>query len=97
MVVRMTMTTVPVWLEVDGERVAEALQQAGEHLGLGEGGVFLDFSAVRRIDPRSLAALGKLAGMADAKAVKVSLRGVKVDIYRVLKLSRLTSRFTFVA
>ena len=91
----MTMTTVPVWFEIDGEHVVEGLQQACEKLGLAEGDVLLDFSAVRRIDPRALAALGKLAGMADAKAVKISLRGVKVDIYRVLKLSRLTSRFSF--
>ena len=59
--------------------------------------VVLDFSAVRRIDPNALRAMEKLAGFADGKAVKVVLRGLNVEIYKVLKLMRLTSRFSFVA
>jgi len=38
-----------------------------------------------------------LAGRADEKAVKVVLRGVNVDIYKVLKLMKLAPRFSFVA
>ena len=34
--------------------------------------------------------------MADAKTVKVVLRGVNVDVYKVLKLVKLTPRFSFV-
>ena len=38
--------------------------------------VALDLSSVSRIDPSAIGALEKLAGAADEKAVKVSLRGV---------------------
>jgi hypothetical protein len=38
-----------------------------------------------------------LAGAADEKAVKVALRGVHVDVYKVLKLVKLTPRFSFPA
>ena len=60
-----------------------------------QGEVVLDFSSVRRIDPSALRAMEKLAGIADDKAVKVVLRGVNVDIYKVLKLVKLTPRFSF--
>jgi hypothetical protein len=36
-----------------------------------------------------------LAGAADDKGIKVVLRGVNVDIYKVLKLAKLSSRFAF--
>ncbi len=89
------MTTSAEWLQIDGERVVPALQAAGETLDSTQGGVVLDFSSVRRIDPSGLRAMEKLAGAADEKAVKVVLRGVNVDIYKVLKLVKLTSRFSF--
>jgi hypothetical protein len=38
-----------------------------------------------------------LARVADEKAVKVALRGVNVDVYKVLKLVKLTRRFSFVS
>ena len=93
----MTMTMIPVWLEIDGERVADALQETGEKLNGGEGDVFLNFSSVRRIDPGGLRAMEAFAGRADEKAVKIVLRGVNVDIYKVLKLVKLAPRFSFVA
>ncbi len=71
------------------------LQTARETLDSAQGDVVLDFSSVRRIDPSGLRAMEKLAGIADDKAVKVVLRGVNVDIYKVLKLVKLTSRFSF--
>ena|SRR5271157_3312410 len=95
MVVRMTMTMIPAWLEIDGEGVVQALQEARERLESAEGDLFLDFSSVRRIDPRALRTMEKLAGVADDKAVKVVLRGVNVDVYKVLKLARLAPRFSF--
>ena len=55
--------------------------------------MFLDFSAVRRMNPAALRAIEDFAGAADEKSVKVTLRGVNVDIYKVLKLARLSSRF----
>ena len=95
MVVRMTMTMIPVGLEFDGESVAHALQEAREKLSSTEGDVCLDFSSVRRIDPSALREMEELAGIADDKAVKVVLRGVNVDIYKVLKLMKLAPRFSF--
>ena len=91
------MTTSAGWLQIDGECVVPALQAAGETLDSCKGDVVLDFSSVRRIDPSGLRAMEKLAGAADEKAVKVVLRGVNVDIYKVLKLVKLTSRFSFLA
>ena len=84
-----------VWLKIDGERVSAALEEAGQKLGSAEGELALDFSSVRRIDPSALRALEKLAGMAHDKAAKVVLRAVNVDVYKVLKLARLTPRFSF--
>jgi anti-anti-sigma regulatory factor len=55
----------------------------------------LDFSSVSRIDPSALRALEELAGIADEKAVTLELRGVSVDVYKVLKLAKLAPRFRF--
>jgi len=89
------MAMIAVWLKIDGERVLDALQEAGEKLDGADGEVVLDFSSVGRIDPSALRALEKLAGIADDKAVKVVLRGVNVSIYKVLKLVKLARRFSF--
>jgi len=91
------MTTVAVWQKIDEEHVVLALQEAGEKLGGSEGEVVLDFSSVRRVDPNAIRAMQEFANTADDKAVKVALRGVNVDVYKVLKLVKLTSRFSFVA
>jgi anti-anti-sigma regulatory factor len=95
MVVRMTMITIPVGLEFDDNSVSHALQEARVKLDNTKDDLCLDFSSVRRIDPSALKTMAELAGLADEKAVKVGLRGVNVDIYKVLKLGKLTSRFSF--
>jgi anti-anti-sigma regulatory factor len=82
MVVRMT--TQAVWI-----------QQAVDKLNSGEKDVILDFSSVPRIDGNAVSAIEELAALADEKSVKVVLRAVNVDVYRVLKLLKLTQRFTF--
>jgi len=84
-----------LWLKIDAERVVPALQDALEKLDGAGNELVLDFSAVRRIDPSALRAMEHLAGAADDKAAKVALRGVNVDIYRVLKLMKLAPRFSF--
>jgi anti-anti-sigma regulatory factor len=71
------------------------IQQAVEKVNRGESEVMVDFSTVRRIDGNAAGALGELAALADGKPVKVVLRAVNSDIYRVLKLLNLTKRFTF--
>jgi anti-anti-sigma regulatory factor len=88
------MTTFP---KTDGEAVVQVLQEGREKLDTAEGDVLLNFSSVRRIDPSALREMKELAGIADDKAVRVVLRGVNVDIYKVLKLAKLTPRFAFVA
>ncbi|MGO9650639.1 MAG: STAS domain-containing protein [Terriglobales bacterium] len=90
------MAMIAVWLKIDEERVVQALQEAGERLDGVEREVVLDFSSVRRIDPSVVRAMEEFAGIADDKGVKVGLRGLNVDVYKVLKLVKLASRFAFV-
>jgi anti-anti-sigma regulatory factor len=82
-------------LESNGECMIAALQDAQEKLDSAGTELVLDFSSVRQIDPGTLRALEQLAGMADEKAVKLVLRGINVDVYKVLKLVKLAPRFTF--
>ena len=91
------MATIAVWLKIDEERVVQAFQEAGETLGSAEGDLLLDFSSMRRIDSSVLRVMEEFAGIADGKGVKVVLRGVNVDVYRVFKLVKLASRFSFVS
>jgi anti-anti-sigma regulatory factor len=76
--------------------VIEGLEDAREMLDSANGELVLDFSSVRRIDPGAVRALQALAATADEKTVKVVLRGVNIEIYKVLKLVKLTRRFSFV-
>ena len=89
------MATNAKYLSIDGQHVVLALQEAREKLAGAEGELALDFSAVRRIDTAALKAMKELAGMAEAKALKIVLRGVDGDVYKVLKLIGLTARFNF--
>jgi anti-anti-sigma regulatory factor len=90
------MATIAVWLKVDEEHIVQALQEAGETLDSAGGEVLLDLSSVRRIVPNALRVMEEFVGIADNKGVKVVLRGVNVDVYRVFKLVKLASRFSFV-
>lgn len=89
------MATVAVWLNIEEERIVAALQEAGEKLDGASGEVVLDFLSVRRIDSSALRAIEALAVIADKKSVKVVLRGVNVNVYKVLKLVKLARRFSF--
>jgi anti-anti-sigma regulatory factor len=71
------------------------IQEAVEKVNRGESEVVVDFSSVLRIDGNAVGALEELAVLADGKSVKVVLRAVNSDVYRVLKLLNLTRRFTF--
>ena len=48
-----------------------------------------------RLDPGAVTALKNFADFADARNVKLLLRAVNVDIYKVLKLVKLAPRFSF--
>ena len=93
MVVCMALTV--VWLKFDEERIAQALQEAMGKLNSIENKVILDFSSVRRIDSGELRVMEDFVGIADSRGVKIVLRGVSVDIYKVLKLVKLAPRFVF--
>ncbi len=86
---------IAVSLNVDETRVVQALREAGDNLDGTEGEAVLDFSSIRRIDPGAVRAIEAFASIADKKAVKVVLRGVNIDVYKVLKLLKLTQRFSF--
>jgi anti-anti-sigma regulatory factor len=81
---------------VNGENVAQALDEISAKLGQSGGEITLDLSGVRRIDPKGLRAFEDLATAADEKAIKIVLQALNVDVYKVLKLARLTARFSFV-
>lgn len=89
------MSRMAVFVKVDEDRVVAAMQEAAGNLDAAQGDAVLDFSAVRRIDSPGLRALEDLACAAQEKAAKVVLRGVQVDVYKVLKLVKLTHRFSF--
>ena len=73
------------------------VQQTLESLDGAAGEVVVDLSSVERIDSATLKSLEQLAGAADAKSVKVVLRGVNVNVYKVFKLMKLAPRFSFVS
>ena len=83
------------WVKVDTADAIQMLQATGDKLERVNGDVVIDCSAMRRLDSAALRALEELADKADAKAVKLVLRGVNVDVYKVLKLVKLASRLSF--
>ena len=89
------MAMISVLLKIDEERVVDALREAADKLDSSDGEVVLDFSSVRKIAPSATQALENLAIVANNKSVKVVLRGVNVDVYKVLKLVKLAPRFSF--
>jgi anti-anti-sigma regulatory factor len=90
------MSAIALFLNIDGKRVVPALQEAVSSLDSAQGEAVLDFTSVRRIDLAALRALEDFARTADGKNVTVVLRGVNIDVYKVLKLVKLTQRFSFV-
>jgi len=90
------MSAIAVILNIDEKRLVPALQEAADRLDGARGEAVLDFSSVHRIDSGALQALEDLARVADAKSVKIVLRGVNVDVYKVLKLVNLTQRLSLI-
>jgi anti-anti-sigma regulatory factor len=90
-----TMAMLAAW-RIDGDRVLRTLEEFSDKLGSADREVVLDFSSVRRIDPPAIRAMEDLAVIADERAVKIVLRGVNIDLYKVLKLVKLAPRFSFV-
>jgi len=91
------MTTHAEWIKIDPERILDTLQQeAVDKVNSAQGEATLDFSSVARIDSNVVGAMEQLAGLAEDRSVKLVLRAVNGDIYKVLKLLKLTERFSFV-
>lgn len=91
----MRKATVAVWVKIEAQRVGPDLHQAAQKLDKAKDEIVLDFSSVRRIDPSALREMEKLIGAADDRAIKVGVRGVNVNVYKVLKLVKLAPRFSF--
>jgi anti-anti-sigma regulatory factor len=90
------MAMMAAMLTIDDERVVYGVEEACEKLETADGELVLDFSSVARLRPSAVNALKTLARKADDKTIKLVLRGVNVDIYKVLKLVNLAQRFSFV-
>ena len=82
-------------MTIDSKHVVQSLQEAVETVNSAEGEVVLDFSSVCSLDTNAAGALERLIDRADQRSVKVALRGVNMDIYKVLTLLSLTQRFSF--
>jgi len=88
------METNTLCLKIDANNVIPDLKQAEESLDARQE-LALDFSGVTRIDSAGLQSVQRFAHRAEDKKTKVALRGVNVNVYKTLKLARLTSRFSF--
>jgi anti-anti-sigma regulatory factor len=84
-------------LLADSTSPDKTLREAMAMIATAEGELVLDFSPVLHIEPKALRALEELAEAAERAQRPVVVRGVNVKVYKVLKLARLTSQFTFVS
>lgn len=91
------MATISLQHKIDGERLVPSLEEARKKLDGADGEMILDFSSVGLVDATALRAIEQLAAGAEDKGVKLVLRGASVEFYRVLKLMKLTQRFSFLA
>lgn len=83
-------------LEIDNRKIASSVESAKSKINAKTEDTVLDFSSVERLDANGLRALEDLAAAAEQKSVKLSLRGTHVAVCKVLKLTKLTRRFSFV-
>lgn len=89
------MATLSVMPKLETEHFVEILEDARKRLDSAEGEMIIDFSTVSRISPAAIGTLEELARLADAKAVRLVMRGVGVEVYKVLKLMKVASRFSY--
>lgn len=89
------MAVVTEWLKIDGEHPLEGLESAITKLSSGASELVLDFSSVRKLDAAALERLNDIAATASEKNVQIVLRGVTIDVYRVLKTAQIAAEFVF--
>ena len=82
---------------IDGEHVAQQVIDIRAKLGGPKAPKCCSTSSLRRrLDPAGIQALEELAGAADIENAKIVLRGVNIEMYKVLKLAGLSDKFTFI-
>ena len=81
---------------IDGEHVAQQVIDIRAKLATEGPEVLLDFFLAQSLDPAGIRALEELAGAADIEHAKIVLRGVNIEMYKVLKLAGLSDKFTFI-
>ena len=91
------MTKITEIQRFNDENAASLLKTIADNMNSDTDELVLDFSGVRRLDANALRALEQFASTADARSIKVALRGASAEIYKVLTLVKLTSRFAFVS
>jgi anti-anti-sigma regulatory factor len=91
------MATVAILVSLEDGALAAELEKAIATLENGEREVVLDFSSVHRLSAGEVHAIDGFTRTAEDKGVKVRVRGLGVDLYRALKLARLSSRLSLVA
>jgi anti-anti-sigma regulatory factor len=84
-----------VQVAIDSSRVSAALEEARAMLDKADGELVLDLTTVPRLSARDLRALEELATVANDKGVRIVLHSVGSSLYKVLKLTKLSSRFGF--
>jgi anti-anti-sigma regulatory factor len=89
------MTTNGTWLKVDEKCAMQDLPAAVDSPDRTGSELVIDCSDVRRLDARAVEALAELANKADGRQAKVVLHGVNVEVYKVLRLLKLTARLSF--
>jgi len=90
----MTTAQTPIYLELDSDNASRALEETRGKIESGDE-LTLDFSRITRVEPGVVRSLEALAQAAAEKTAKVTLRGVNVGVYKVLKLARLAAQFSF--
>jgi len=91
------MAMIALWLNMDEKSIVSALEEAAEKLDSAAGEIVLDFVSIAKIDAAALRAIERIANKAAERAVKIVLHGVNVDVYKVLKLTKLAPCFSFVS
>jgi anti-anti-sigma regulatory factor len=89
------MKAIAIVPRVDEGNALEILEEVGSKLATADGELTIDFSSVRRVDSRVIGRLEELADQVDGKSVRVVVRGANVDLYKVFKLVKLSSRIAF--
>jgi anti-anti-sigma regulatory factor len=93
----MKIATMAMRFRVEQERITPILQEAAQSVEKADADLILDFSSVRRLDASAIGALEKLTQTAETRGVTVRLSEVNVDVYKVLKLVKLTTKLEFLA